>query len=234
MKEKLQPKLLLLELANSVSASVNAAIDKCSFEVMRAKNVERAIVNSQYHLPNLLIIDSDGELSESITIANNIRQKLGKFKLPVIIVSSGLNECNADEYTKIISRSESCEGILLVIKEFLAKIQSTLEDKLLQYGEILMDLSRFQVKKSGVLVKLGPTEFEILKLFLKHPNKIYARSDIINEIWGQNYEIEPRTVDVHINRIRKAFKYKKVGGLINTIRSSGYILDIAQSSNYPT
>ena len=87
-----------------------------------------------------------------------------------------------------------------------------------------MDLKTHRVKREGSPVKLNPKEFDLLKLFMENPGKVFSRDQLLDKIWG-NVNVEPRTVDVHIRRLRKNLNIKNKKDLIRTVRSSGYSLD---------
>ena len=88
-----------------------------------------------------------------------------------------------------------------------------------------MNLKTHRVNREGVGVKLNPKEFSLLKLFLENPGKVFSRDQLLDKIWG-NVNVEPRTVDVHIRRLRKNINIKNTKDLIRTVRSSGYSLDL--------
>ena len=88
-----------------------------------------------------------------------------------------------------------------------------------------MDLKTFRVKREGKIVKLNPKEFDLLRLFMENPGKVFSRDQLLDKIWG-NINVEPRTVDVHIRRLRKNININNTKDLIRTVRSSGYSLDI--------
>ena len=117
--------------------------------------------------------------------------------------------------------------------ELLARINALLRrsnpsdlDEVLTYkNTILMDLKVHRVKRDGKSIKLNPKEFDLLKLFLENPGKVFSRDQLLDKIWG-NVNVEPRTVDVHIRRLRKNININGSKDLIRTVRSSGYSLDI--------
>jgi len=82
-----------------------------------------------------------------------------------------------------------------------------------------------KVKRGGAPVALGPTEFRLLRHFLEHPGRVFSRERLLDSVWGQDSEIELRTVDVHIRRLRKAINAGQKADIIRTVRSAGYALD---------
>jgi two-component system phosphate regulon response regulator PhoB len=81
------------------------------------------------------------------------------------------------------------------------------------------------VTRGGAPGALGPTEFRLLRHFLEHPGRVFSRERLLDSVWGQDSEIELRTVDVHIRRLRKAINAGQKADIIRTVRSAGYALD---------
>jgi two-component system phosphate regulon response regulator PhoB len=89
-----------------------------------------------------------------------------------------------------------------------------------------MDLVGHKVRRDGSHIALGPTEFRLLRHFLEHPGRVFSRERLLDSVWGREADIEPRTVDVHIRRLRKAINNDGVmPDIIRTVRSAGYALD---------
>jgi two-component system phosphate regulon response regulator PhoB len=88
-----------------------------------------------------------------------------------------------------------------------------------------MDLAAHRVTRNGRPIHLGPTEFRLLRHFLEHPGRVFAREQLLDAVWGHDVYVEPRTVDVHIRRLRKAINGDGEPDVIRTVRSAGYALD---------
>ena len=88
--------------------------------------------------------------------------------------------------------------------------------------DITMDLAAHRVNRGGRNVHLGPTEFRLLEFFMLHPGRVFSREELLDAVWGPDIHVEPRTVDVHIRRLRQALGEPD---LIRTVRSAGYALD---------
>ena len=88
-----------------------------------------------------------------------------------------------------------------------------------------MDLVNYKTKRNGRNIKLGPKEFKLLKNFLEQPQRLFSRDQLLDKIWGENIYVEPRTVDVHIRRLRKAITAENEKNLIRTVRDAGYSIE---------
>src|ERR1041384_591156 len=103
-------------------------------------------------------------------------------------------------------------------------VRPALAGERLSYADLEMDVVSHRVKRGGTAVALGPTEFRLLRHFLEHPGRVFSRERLLDSVWGQDSDIELRTVDVHIRRLRKAINHGGRADIIPTVRSAGYAL----------
>ena len=111
------------------------------------------------------------------------------------------------------------------VRAVLRRSSPELVKDLLHYGGVEMDLTTHRVTRDGRSIRLGPTEFRLLRVLLARPRRVYSREQLLDLAWGMDMEIEPRTVDVHIRRLRKALNDPNDPELIRTVRSVGYAID---------
>jgi two-component system phosphate regulon response regulator PhoB len=131
-------------------------------------------------------------------------------------------DSGADDYvTKPFSPSELIARVRAVIR----RARPATENETLQYEDLIMDLAAHRVRRNGRDVHLGPTEFRLLRHLLEHQGRVFSREQLLDQVWGQDVYVEPRTVDVHIRRLRKALNIDEEPDLIRTVRSAGYALD---------
>ena len=113
-------------------------------------------------------------------------------------------------------------------KELIARIKALMrrsgvpEDELIEASGIQIDLSSHRLIIQGQNVNIGPTEYRLLELLMRHPDRVFERDQLLDRIWGRSTYIEIRTVDVHILRLRKVLKPFGLDGTIQTVRSVGY------------
>jgi two-component system phosphate regulon response regulator PhoB len=107
----------------------------------------------------------------------------------------------------------------------IRRAQPSAAEEVLRYADVTMDLVAHRVSRAGKPIHLGPTEFRLLRHFLQYPARVFSRGQLLDRVWGQDAEIELRTVDVHIRRLRKALNAIGEGDLVRTVRSVGYSLD---------
>jgi two-component system phosphate regulon response regulator PhoB len=156
--------------------------------------------------------------------------RTAKVGTPVLILS-GVAEMDskvralgfgADDYvTKPFSPRELVARVAAVLR----RVRPALAGERLAYSGIEMDIADHKVRRDGVALALGPTEFRLLRHFMEHPGRVFSRERLLDSVWGRDSDIEPRTVDVHIRRLRKAINLGDQPDLIRTVRSAGYALD---------
>ncbi|MGH7185229.1 MAG: winged helix-turn-helix domain-containing protein, partial [Pseudomonadota bacterium] len=95
----------------------------------------------------------------------------------------------------------------------------------LKFDDLIMDLTRHRVRRKDRDIHLGPTEFRLLRHLLEHQGRVFSREQLLDQVWGRDVYVEPRTVDVHVRRLRKAINGPAEADLIRTVRSAGYSLD---------
>jgi two-component system phosphate regulon response regulator PhoB len=110
-------------------------------------------------------------------------------------------------------------------KAVLRRVRPALAGEALRFGDVEMDTVAHKVKRGGKQVPLGPTEYRLLKHFLEYPGHVFSRERLLDSVWGHDSDIEIRTVDVHIRRLRKALNEGFDSDIIRTVRSAGYSLD---------
>jgi two-component system phosphate regulon response regulator PhoB len=133
----------------------------------------------------------------------------------------GLNSGADDYVVKPFSPSELIARLRAVIR----RAQPSSTHEVLRYADVTMDLVAHRVARDGKPIHLGPTEFRLLRYFLQHPGRVFAREQLLDAVWGHDVYVEPRTVDVHIRRLRKALNSDGGSDIVRTVRSAGYALD---------
>jgi len=165
-----------------------------------------------------------------IEVCRQIRRRPSTRELPVIMVTArtedqdavrGLNT-GADDY---INKPVNMDALLARMRALLRRSNAVPTKGRLAFHDISMDLAAHRVQRNGRALHLGPTEFRLLEFFLQHPRRVFSREELLDAVWGPDIHVEPRTVDVHIRRLRKAINTPSELDLVRTVRAAGYALD---------
>ncbi len=165
-----------------------------------------------------------------IEVCRQIRRRPNTRDLPVIMVTArtedgdavrGLNT-GADDY---ITKPFNMEALLARMRALLRRSGGVPAKGRLQFHDIAMDLAAHRVQRNARPIHLGPTEFRLLEFFMQHPRRVFSREELLDAVWGPDIHVEPRTVDVHIRRLRKSINGAGELDLVRTVRAAGYALD---------
>jgi two-component system, OmpR family, phosphate regulon response regulator PhoB len=207
-------------------------LEKEGFAVCSAGDGEEALLQIAENKPDAVLLDWMLPLVSGLEVCRQIRRSPSSRSLPIILLTARGEEADrvrgldsgADDYiVKPFSPSELVARLRAVIR----RAQPSAADDTLHYADVAMDLAAHRVSRAGRPVHLGPTEFRLLHHFLLYPGRVFSREHLLDRVWGPHAEVEMRTVDVHIRRLRKALNIDGCRDLVRTVRSVGYALDHA-------
>ncbi len=222
--------ILIVEDEAALSTLLTYNLEKEGFSVRVAGDGEQAIDALAEEQPDLVLLDWMLPHLSGIEICRRIRRDPATSGLPVIMLTAKGEESDrirgldtgADDYvTKPFSPAE----LVARVRALLRRARPAMGADQLIAGDIVMDLAAHRVHAGGVQVELGPTEFKLLRHFMEHPGRVYSRDQILDAVWGRDINVEDRTVDVHIGRLRKALRAAAGKDPIRTVRGAGYSLE---------
>ena len=226
----MKPQVLLVEDEEALLTMLRYNLEKEGFEVTIATNGEEALVAIDERRPDVVLLDWMLPLVSGIEVCRQLRRGTDTRDLPIIMLTARGEEgdkiralnAGADDYiTKPFSPSE----LIARLNALLRRSRPALAADSLTYGDVVMDLAAHRVSRRGRPISLRPTEFRLLQFLLEHPSRVYSREQLLNAVWTPDTYIEPRTVDVHIRRLRKALNAGGLPDIIRTVRASGYSLE---------
>ena len=222
-------KIFIIEDEPSIIQLVQHNLEKEGFIIASSENGNEGLKQLKKFEPNLLLLDWMLPDLSGIEICKNIR-KDNKFKtLPIIMLTAkgeeedkikGL-ESGVDDY---LTKPFSYKELLARIKAILRRSNPNMVSDSLEYDDLLLDRIEKRIFRDNSEIKLGPTEFRLLEFFLMNPKRVYSRDQILENVWPNNINIESRTIDVHIRRLRQSINIDDKKELIRTVRASGYSL----------
>ena len=206
-------------------------LEKEGYKVNFSETGEEGIQSIKKNVPDLIILDWMLPDFSGIEVCKQIK-KINKLKnIPVLMLTAKSEEedkvrgfeSGVDDY---VTKPFSYKEILLRVKSLLKRTKPTLVEDISIFYDLKVDRITKRIFRGDKEIKVGPTEFRLLDFLIKSPKRVYSREQLLNNIWGNEINVEARTVDVHIRRLRKAINIEGLPELIRTVRSSGYSLDI--------
>jgi two-component system phosphate regulon response regulator PhoB len=225
-----KPLVLVVEDEAPLVTLLRYNLEKEGFAVAEASDGEEALLRIAEQKPDAVLLDWMLPLLSGVEVCRQIRRAPATRTLPVIMLTArgeegdrvrGLNSGADDYVVKPFSLGELVARLRAVIR----RAQPNAGEEVLRYADVTMDLVAHRVSRAGQPVHLGPTEFRLLRHFLQNPARVFSCEQLLDRIWGHYAEVELRTVDVHIRRLRKALNAVGEGDLVRTVRSVGYSLD---------
>jgi two-component system phosphate regulon response regulator PhoB len=223
-------RLLLVEDDRALAELVKFHFQREGFTVTSTPVGDEALILIDEVKPDLVILDWMIEGTSGIEVCRRLRRSPGTASLPIIMLTArgeeddrvrGL-ETGADDF---ITKPFSPKELIARANALLRRSRPNLLAKKLSYHGIDMDVVAHRVRRDGKPVSLGPTEYRLLRHFLENPQRVFSRQQLLEAVWPHSEEIELRTVDVHVRRLRIALCKDAEVDLIRTVRSEGYSLD---------
>jgi two-component system phosphate regulon response regulator PhoB len=223
-------RLLLVEDDPGLTELLRWHFEREEFDVDHTPDGEEALMRAKESPPDIVLLDWMIEGISGIEVCRRLRRSAGTSNVPIIMLTGrgeeqdrvrGL-ETGADDY---VTKPFSPRELVARVGAVLRRVRPALAAEQLRFSDLEMDIVSHKVRRSGKAVALGPTEFRLLRHFLEHPGRVFSRERLLDAVWARDSDIEPRTVDVHIRRLRKAINAGDRPELIRTVRSAGYALD---------
>ena len=222
--------LLLVEDDRSLADLITYHFERAGYDVTRTGDGEEALILVDELGPDLVVLDWMIEGISGIEVCRRLRRRQETANLPIIMLTArgeeddrirGL-ETGADDY---ITKPFSPKELVARAGAVLRRVRPALAAEMIDYAGVEMDLAAHRVKRDGHAIQLGPTVYRLLRHFLENPGRVFSRQQLLEQVWPHSEDIELRTVDVHIRRLRLALGEHGGKDIVRTVRSAGYALD---------
>ena len=225
-----KPTVLVVEDEAPLLTLLRYNLEKQGFRVDEAADGQEALLRVAEARPDIMLLDWMLPSLSGIEVCRQLRRRTETRDLPIIMVTARTEDqdavraldIGADDY---IAKPFAIEHVIARIRALLRRSGRVASKGMLNYADLAMDQDAHRVTRAGRALHLGPTEYRLLEFFLQHPGRVFAREQLLDAVWGRDIHVEPRTVDVHIRRLRKAINQDQEVDLIRTVRSAGYALD---------
>ena len=227
----MKPYILIVEDELPLITLLRYNLEEAGFEVDEATNGDEALISVRERLPDLVVLDWMLPAVSGIEVCRQFRRRPETRNLPVIMLTARSEEADrvrgldsgADDY---ITKPFSPKELIARVRAVLRRTRPSMSAEQLSFADIEMDLTAHKVTRGGKATHLGPTEFRLLRHFMEHPGRVFSREQLLDSVWGHDVYVEPRTVDVHIRRLRKALDVGRSPDVIRTVRSAGYAMEL--------
>lgn len=220
-------RILIVDDEAAIREMVKFVLDRADFICDEAADAQEAIQRIAENHPDLLLLDWMLPGMSGLDLARRLSKDEYTRDIPIIMLTArseeedrvrGL-EGGADDY---ISKPFSPRELVARIRAVLRRSSGTDNDEMLLVQDLVLDGMSHRVTVKGKELNLGPTEFRLLRFFMGHPERVYARAQLLDHVWGHDAYVEERTVDVHIRRLRKVLEETGQDKFIQTVRGVGY------------
>ena len=224
------PKLLLVEDDLALAELLEYRFESEGYAVRVTADGDEALVYAAEEAPDLVILDWMIEGTSGIEVCRRLRRDKATAHVPIIMLTAreaeddrvrGL-DTGADDY---VTKPFSPRELLARVAAVLRRLRPALAGEALEVGDLRLDPVAHRVERGGQPIRLGPTEYRLLRFFMEHPRRVFSRGQLLDAVWGNDSEIGERTVDVHIRRLRQAIALPQTADPIRTVRSAGYSLE---------
>ncbi|MCF8469094.1 MAG: phosphate regulon transcriptional regulator PhoB [Sneathiella sp.] len=225
-------KILVVEDEPAMVELLRYNLESEGFDVASAHDGDEAMLAIEEQQPDMLLLDWMLPKISGIEICRRLRRDQKYSNLPVIMITARGEEADrvrgldvgADDY---VSKPFSPAELMARIRAVLRRRNPDVGSEKLSIADVIMDLVAYKVSRAGRELRLGPTEFKLLRYFMERAGRVLSREQLLDGVWGQNVYVEDRTVDVHIRRLRKALNEDGEPDLIRTVRAVGYCFEKA-------
>lgn len=228
----MHPNILIVEDDPALAELLIWHFKSEGYQVRQTGDGEEALILVDEELPDIIILDWMVENIPGIEICRRLRKMQESEAVPIVMLTARGEEedrirglkTGADDY---VTKPFSPRELLARVEALLRRSRPSLGGAILKYSDIELDPVSHRVRRNGVAIPVGPTEFRLLRHFMERPGRVHSREQLLDAVWGMNSNVELRTVDVHIRRLRKAINIPDTEDVIRTVRSAGYSMDIS-------
>jgi two-component system, OmpR family, phosphate regulon response regulator PhoB len=226
----MKPMVLVVEDETALQQVLAYNLERAGFVVEQAFDADEALTLIAERTPDLIVLDWMLPYMSGLELCRQLRRKAPTANLPVIMLTARTEEpdrlrgldTGADDY---ITKPFSIDELVARMRAVLRRVRPVFAEEVLSFADLIMDLAGHRVTRSSREVHLSPTEFRLLRQLLESPGRVFSRGQLLDLVWGRDQDVELRTVDATIRRLRRALNAGGEPDLLRTVRAAGYALD---------
>lgn len=223
-------RILVAEDEDALRTLLKYNLEKEGFDVIEASDGEQALALLSERLPDVLLVDWMMPGASGLEVCRAVRQNPDSRGLPIIMLTARGEESDrirgldmgADDY---ITKPFAVTELLARVRAVMRRMRPAVSEDIIEFGDILIDRTTRRVKRAGREIPMGPREFALFTKLVESPGKVFSREVLLQDLWGQDKDVDERTVDVHIGRLRKIVNEQGERDPIRTVRAAGYAVD---------
>ena len=223
----MQKRILIVEDETAIRELIAMAVSRAGMLADHAADVRAATAAIAEQVPDLILLDWMLPGTSGIDYARRLRREELTRDIPIIMLTARGEEddrvhgldAGVDDY---VVKPFSVRELLARIRSVLRRTLGEMEVGNVELGGLRIDGAAHRVFSGDQAIAVGPTEYRLLYFFMTHPDRVYARNQLLDQVWGGSVYVEERTVDVHIRRLRKTLEPFAKDALVQTVRGTGY------------
>jgi phosphate regulon transcriptional regulator PhoB len=224
-------KILIVDDEKDIVDLVAYNLEKEGYETLKALDGEKALQLVRTKTPDLVVLDLMLPGIQGLEVCKRIRKVPETAAIPIIMLTA-----KGEEIDKVLGLEIGADDYItkpFSVKELLARVKAVLrrseargaadQEEVFEFRGLRIDFKSYEVTVDGRTISLSPTEFRLLRFLSRNPGRVYSREQILDRVWGDDAFVEPRTVDVHVRRLRAQIeKDLNSPNYIVTVRGAGY------------
>ncbi len=223
------PKILVVEDEPNQVELIEFNLNSEGYKVVVARDGEEALNLAEEENPDLILLDWMLPKVSGIEVCRQLRRSKMTREIPIVMLTARSEESDkirgldigADDY---ITKPYSIKELLARVRAAMRRPSASVISDQLIVGKIVVDLQKHIVAIDGLQVNLGPTEYRLLVTLMQSPERVFSREQLLDHVWGISANVDTRTVDVHVGRLRKVIEVGANKNIIRTVRGFGYAL----------
>ena len=230
---KSKQKILVVEDEAAQMELLAYNLEQEGYQTIKATDGEEGLLFAQEEKPDLIILDWMLPKLSGIETCRQLKRGKETKETPIMMLTARGEESDkvrgldigADDY---IVKPYSVAELMARTRALIRRGNPASAGEIIKYGDLVFDPEKMQVLRNGSHIKLGPTEFRLFSVFISRPGRVWTRNQLLDQVWQDDLDIDLRTVDVHVGRLRKSLRQEGKPDPIRTVRSTGYSLDFEQ------
>jgi two-component system, OmpR family, phosphate regulon response regulator PhoB len=226
----MRPRILVVEDEAALQELLAYNLERAGFAVEQAYDADEARTMIAEQTPDLVLLDWMLPYMSGLELCRQLRRQPATANLPIVMLTARVDErdrlhgldTGADDY---VTKPFSVDELIARVRAVLRRIRPAFAAEVLCFADLTMDLAAHRVARNGRDVHLSPTEFRLLRQMLESPGRVFSRGQLRDLVWGRDQDVELRTVDATIRRLRRALNAGGEADLLRTVRAAGYALD---------